>query len=465
MSLTAAIWILLFLFLAVRSLSQPIYGVCLYMLTFFAAPQFWWWGEGILLQITDRWNLIAALILAVSVLINYSNRPSVPAANGKAWRGCFAALFLFTVNAVVVHFGWAAEPDVSWTSCDLAIKQLFLAFLLYSAIQSKQDLLLCLAVIFVGCSIVGYQVVVNEAGSFTQGRLEGIGIPGTSNSNGVSMIMLTGICTGGYFFLSSKRFSFKVASALFAALNLDTVLRCNSRGAFLGLACAGVWMAVATRGKSRQHILCGLALGVAAVLLQAQDANIWSRFGTTFNSAEDRDGSASGRIEYWKASLKMIADYPLGSGGESAFKSQLGMSYITHIRQDEFRAVHNGYLDIAAGWGIQGTLLLGFSLASAFWGVWKVTRANSVINVDIALMGATIQAMFVSQLVTTIFLSRLDHEVFYWIVVLCAAYYREYYDSDDMSVSDDLNLEDLDLLTQESGKSTLDSFGRSTSSE
>src|SRR5262245_30025798 len=106
MSLTAIAWVLLFGSLTVSSLIRPVWAVSLYMLTFFAAPHLWWWGD----QIPDqRYALIAGLILLGAVAFN-----TAQASEGeRQWSRAHSAALLIVLNATFVHFVVASTPSVS----------------------------------------------------------------------------------------------------------------------------------------------------------------------------------------------------------------------------------------------------------------------------------------------------------------------------------------------------------------
>ncbi len=425
MSLTALAWITCFLLFSLRGLRSPIHACYAYLLTFFAAPQLWWWG-GSLVGITYSWNLFAALQLAVSVLINAKKMQAKSSAANNVWKWCILLQALYALNVLAVHYSFALDPEVSWRSVDLAWKQFGLTILLYYALSSAEDLKKFLFAVLIGCTYIGYEAVINEAGSFHEGRLEGILVPGASNSNGLSAMLTMGLFTGSAYVLLRKSLVSWAFVAIACVLVLDTLLRCNSRGAFLGLICGGGWFVIASKGVARKQLIGLSFLGLLVLGLQARDQFIWERFETTFASDDERDSSAASRLDFWAAACELIADYPLGAGGEAAFRSDVGMTYIDHLEQNKERAVHNGYLDITAGWGIQGITFMCGSILVAFAGAWKVTRRQPSGALEPLLIGSLLQAMLVAQLVSTIFLSRLDHEVFNWMIVLCAVYCREY---------------------------------------
>ncbi len=102
-----------------------------------------------------------------------------------------------------------------------------------------------------------------------------------------------------------------------APLILNVLLLCNSRGAFLATIAAGaVFVVAALRGPASKKAKQGLALGVLAFFFLLGDPEILDRFTTMFVGGDERDDSAESRLVFWSAALEMIADHPLGAGGD-----------------------------------------------------------------------------------------------------------------------------------------------------
>jgi O-antigen ligase len=264
----------------------------------------------------------------------------------------------------------------------------------------------------------------------------------------------------GYFVICNPLPYSRIIAFGAAPLILDTLLRCNSRGAYLGVAAGGICLVLLSRGKARKHAILIVAAGVLAFWLQAQNGRIWERLFSVAVSQEQRDASAESRILSWIAGLEMISDYPYGSGGRAAFVSPRGMRYIQHIRTDEFRSVHNGYLNIAAGWGVQGFTLLMLAFAIAAWELMRAIRRSALQGTDArTFLGAAIVAALVGQAVTTTFGDYLDGEWFIWLSVWALSYarldeqaesgdaqaeeYEEFYDEEDA----DPDIEDVPWRT------------------
>ena len=187
--------------------------------------------------------------------------------------------------------------------------------------------------------------------------------------------------------------------ALFSCVLLvEVILRCVSRGGMLALLAAGIWPVLTARGRIRRYAIVGVVLAAAAaysVTGEHDREKVIGRFVTIFAPEEERDASAESRLLFWERALKMLGDHPLGSGAEAAFNSRLGFSYIRDISNVP-RAIHNGYLDIATSWGVQGLALYLGAFLLAWLQVHRgVAAARAQHNDAAAFLGCCIQAALV----------------------------------------------------------------------
>ncbi|QGJ69201.1 Hypothetical protein PBC10988_8690 [Planctomycetales bacterium 10988] len=421
MNLTAICWLILFLGLSCMTFRRSSWGIALYLLTCFAHPPNWWWGAGFLMDLGIRWNLCAALIFAAGVALDAKKRWAD--SEGTA-HWVFKFLAIYVINATIVHYLLASNIDRSFDRLTMLWKQVGLLLLMWLAMRSKFDFKVLLYSLIVGCCYIGFEAVVNGRGRFSGARLEGIGIPGAEEANYLAGLLGLAIPLAGGLLLIGSR-NEKILSFCSLPLILEVILRCNSRGAFLSLLAGAGWMIGSAKGRIRSMAILGVGLGLVAALLMAKDERILERFVTTFSESEDRDKSADARLAYWSRALMMIGDYPLGSGAEAAFKSDRGVKYINDIGHYEYRAVHNGYLDIAASWGIQGILLFLGAIYITRRGLrQKLLEMNSVGYLKSGFLGVCIDAALIVQLSSCIFISSLDGEWFYWWMALALGYIR-----------------------------------------
>ena len=388
-------------------------------MTFYLSPTMWWWGGGFLTSISMRWSLIGALVVAASVFINWQHAPSFR----RVDRWFVVCLALYVVNGFFVNALLADLPEVSSREFDLLWKTCGLAVLFKMALWKIEDLHIVMMAIMLLSAFIGYSVIMTGAGDIERGRLEGLNFPGASGSNGAAAILIIAFPIVGYFFITNPIKYSRIIALLMAPLILDTVLRCNSRGAYLGAAVSGVVIIMGARGPSRRYAVMIMAAGILAFFIQAQDGKIWERLISITVSAEERDKAASGRIEYWKAGVRMISDYPLGSGGRSAFTSPRGMSYLQHLNETKFRSVHNGYLSIIAGWGIQGFTCYAIAMIAACQALWRsLVKRSPFKDPQQTLLGACILGALCGQGVCAMFGDYLDGEWFVWLAVFGLVY-------------------------------------------
>jgi O-antigen ligase len=407
--------------------------LCGYLQTVFAAPNYWWWGIGVPFVTEFRWSILMGIGVLASVFLN--RRVTTPEVTQlETLSG--AILGLSCLNVAFVHFILADSPEMSWFHAQLYWKTAVLLFLLFQAIRNISDLKLVLLSIFLGCTYIGFEVVVREQGYFEKGRLEGIALPGASDSNLISGILAFGLLIGGYFALVIPTLWKKALFVLGSVLILETILRSNSRGCYLSLIASGIAFLFFSTGRARTQAAVLGTLGAAAILVMAKNEAIWERFYSIFVSSEERDLSSQSRIDFWKSAIHMISDYPLGSGGEAAFMSPRGKIYISHL-DIHFRAVHNGFLDTAASWGIQGLFFFAvLSISCLVTAFFAIRRAKELQDYQATLLFALLISIAIGQLVTGMFLSSLDCEVPMISLVFCLLSWRLYRAHSDLQAEE-----------------------------
>lgn len=420
MSITAVCWFLVLAGLLVLSLKRPVYALSLYFFTFFLSPTFWWWGD----EIPDlRWNLLTGCFL-LAIAIAQRLREGAPVLPEGAWLKGLAIAIL--VNASFIHFFLAADPVLSSEPYWLLAKFVLLFFLMLTVIRTPEDMNTLVLTLVLGAAYVGYEVTINDRGNVTGSRLEGVGVAGVQNSNELAALLLVVLPLAGSLLFTGTKYQ-KVAVVLAGPLILNTVLLCNSRGAFLALIAMAVVILIAAPGRARRHVTVGLALGGVALFFLLGDEEIIQRFLTVFADPEERDNSAASRLELWQAALAMIPEHPLGAGGDG-FKAYADI-YLPRVGlPPEARAVHNGYLTETTEWGLQGLLLRAiFALGAALTAFRVVRRHRTDPDGRVSMLGACLLSAWVGWLVTSMFGDYIDNEWGYWIAAMMLSYAAIYH--------------------------------------
>lgn len=425
MSLTAVAWFTIYLTLALMAVTRPIWGVSLYMFSYFLTPNLWWWGRGQEWAYYP-WNMTAGFVLLGSVLLHGAQ----PQMGKNRWSQLVPRMaVLMYVNATLVHLGLAADMATSLGPYVLYGKFLLLFFLLLAAIQSPGDLRILLITLALGAGYIGYEVTINERGSMSADRLRDIGCPGASDSNSLAALLTTILpLIGSLLYVSALRDA--VLVVVFAPMILNVVLACNSRGALLAAIGSAAVLCLLARGPIRKLVLTSLGLGGLATLLLLGDPEIIGRFATVFTDPNERDRSAASRIEFWKAGSKMVADYPLGSGGDG-FKRVRGHRYRAQLGADvdrSVRAVHNGFINDACEWGVQGLMLrlsFIFCAGMAAYQTMKYCLRHKLSRP--AFLGACILAGMMGFLGSSMFIDYLNAEWGFWIAAVAVRYSAMFY--------------------------------------
>ena len=422
MSVTVLAWLTGVVVLAVAALGRAPYGFALYLLTFYLFPSFWWWGDAL----PDlRWNLGAGIVFLVAVLLQTMRDPRV-APPDPATKRILTLAVVILINATLVHLFLAPSLEVSADSYVLLAKFVVLFFLIVASIRSPRDLRLVLWAIVLGAAYIGFEVTVNDRGRMIGGRLEGVGAAGVANANELASLMATVVPLAGALFFWGKWYE-KLGIAICGPLILNVVLLCSSRGAILAIVAGAVTFFITSTGPMRKKALGGLLLaGLASVSLLG-DPEILGRFSTVFDSADDRDHSASGRLLYWTAGLRMVRDHPLGAGGEG-FKRAMAEKYLAGVGINaRARSVHNGLLNEACEWGLQGFALRMMFLGFAVTMTRRVMRHQASLGgTGEAVAGSCLIAAVATFVVSSVFGDYLDNEWGYWVPALMVGYARVY---------------------------------------
>jgi putative inorganic carbon (HCO3(-)) transporter len=204
-----------------------------------------------------------------------------------------------------------------------------------------------------------------------------------------------------------------LVSGVFTA---NALVLTRSRGAFLGVLASGVAAAILAPRKHRPVIWAAIVVAAIGGLYLADEA-FWSRAGTITASAEERDASASSRLEIWEAAVRMTKDHPFGIGAGNFFQT-ISRYNPLHVGRD----THNTYLRCAAEVGVPGIALLLLLIFNAFRCLWRLFR--DVRELPGGQSGQTLYVAYgllvslVACLVGCITMTLLYVEFLWWLLAL-----------------------------------------------
>jgi hypothetical protein len=410
MSKVLLVWLITYFGGLALALVHPIYPFMSYLVFYYATPEKNWWGEGLP---NMRWSLVASLVMVGSLFLKSSSLERLKQTKNPAlpW------FLLFGVNVVVVTL-WAQDRVRSWTWTVALLKLILLYVIMAATIRTPVQFDMFSAAHIGGATYWGYKGWDDP--TRRAGRLKDVGGPDTQNENAAAAHILTVLPFVVVYAFSVKRRTMQALLVVCGGFIVNLLILCNSRGSTLSLLIMGC-AAIVLAGKGRRKHLIAVALAGGVMLFALADNRFIARQQTT---VEAQDGSAQGRLTAWKAGLRFMMDYPLGTGGRGFHI--LSPKYIPDIvaaHDGDERSVHDTYLQLAAEWGIQGLILWGGFMTSTLLLLERCRKSASqepwyfyrFLAVELALIGS---------LIAGIFTNRLYGESVYWMCSLAFALHR-----------------------------------------
>ena len=278
-------------------------------------------------------------------------------------------LLLFLVHAFVSTM---LAPDVAYSLSFLQdfAKVIIVSYLLSVLIASAADFRLVIIVIALS---LGF-----EAGK--QGWAQLILNPGAANENSVPFLGDNNLVAVGMTMLlpmvgalaatssgwQKRAFQFLAIGVLYRAVST------YSRGGLLAVAAVGTMYFWRSPNKLRTVVAFAVAL---AVILPVLPQNYWDRMSTITAPAEERDGSSSGRLHFWRMAVAMANDRPLTGVGHRGFERAYNSYDTTAGLFGPNRAVHSAWFGIFAEGGYPGLIIFGVIFISSMLACRKVRRS------------------------------------------------------------------------------------------
>lgn len=399
---------------------HPIYGVALYLATFYVHPPSRWWSA----WLPDlRWALLAAAVAIGATLLH---RRAEGDQRGS-WLATVPALVLTLYTAWMwVQVLWALDSRAHFAATVQMTKYLVAFYLIWRVADTPQRLTDVLLLHVLGCFYLGW--IAFGVGLSDGSRLNGVGGPGIDDANSLAMFLGTGAAVGAALLLQVTGWRRWVCMAAMAFI-LNGMILAGSRGAFLGLIAGGAVLFVLRPPEKRWLFWAFAVVGVASVV-SLMDARFIERMFTVKQAVEDLsevDGSAENRMVLMEAQLRMFQSYPLGSGhkGTVVLSPQyLEEKWLTRRRDDEpmGRSSHNTFLTTLVEQGIVGAALYTWL---TLWGLLALLRVKRMQWQGVPLQArnpamacsAAIAVVWVAGLFTDYLLA----EVQVWLFALLAS--------------------------------------------
>ena len=427
MPVTAIIFLFMFASSLILTFFRPAYGAIFNIFLYFLAPAHQWWYP----DIPDiRYALILNAAIILSFFLSYKNLTEIRILDVPHFRWLMVLIALVLLSTL-----YAVKSDVHQRFIDVIVKIWLFVFIFYKVIDRQKYLDWAIGAYCGGAFYASYRAW--EIGRRFGARLESVKLADGTDANGVAIAILISIPILVFYVFWGKNKYLRFGSLAALAFNMNALVLLNSRGAFLGLMCAIIYMFYrmirAPEGKRvylKVFLAVGLSLGVLAYM---GDATFWERMQTIETQQETVSRTHVNRTEYWWKTFDMLNDHPLGTGAggyEMLSSEYLPKEWLT----EGFRSVHSTWFEVLSSFGFQGLFVFWLYLFFCFYEGKKVRlKLQEQKNGDQFryYQSIALESSLIGYMAAATFLNSFFVEFTYWIPMFIAAFYRLYYVRND----------------------------------
>ena len=368
MSLTALAFVLVFFGLGMLAFARhPIYGLWMYLLAFYGAPEARWWG-GDLPGL--RWSLIAAVVALVAAA-------KLPRAEPDAQPFTTVpgvCLILFTVW-LWIQLLWAIDPPAHQFLAVLYTKYIVLFYLLFRLLDDLGSVWNFLIAHVIGGAYFGWLAFERDIG----GRVEGIGGPALKDANAFATHLVVVLFFASVLLLA-LRGSRRVAVFLCIPFVLNAIISTQSRSGFVALLAGGICFLYLKPPGYRKTIYLLSFLAVCLFGWLASQT-FWNRMDTLRVATENPEEASASRVALFYAQVAMYKTKPILGYGHRGTQElsplYLNARHMTRVGAGRLaRSSHNTVMTIVVEHGIPGIVLM----VALF--CWMVVKLQSMKSLD-----------------------------------------------------------------------------------
>ena len=395
---------------------HPFYAVIVYVFIYFNIPAFQWWGY----VVPDlRYSMLGSFFLLTSYLIHREKLRLIPIFNDKAFNMLVA---LFLLMLLITPFAY--NSSASWDRSIQFGKYLFAYYLIVKIVKSPQQYKIILYTFILNFFYLGYM----GRHYFTGQRLDGIGVIDASDANLLAafIVLIIPFLIVNFFF--GKKWD-KLIVLISSPFILNLFVLTRSRGGFLGVTISFAAMFFLYKNiKNKIKIFVPLIL-FGFALLYLSDQSFIARITNLF-SASDITAQSAGRYETWGYGIKMLGDYPFGTGGEGF--ALLSPNYLPAALLEQnlgIRVAHNTYIQVLVEQGYLGLffyILFIFFLIRKLHGTRKLLamKADSEDKKYLINQSYALESGLIGFFGAAFFIDRLYFEGLYLFTAMASILYN-----------------------------------------
>jgi len=307
----------------------------------------------------------------------------------------------------------AISPDFAkWRETMIKIAA---AFLIFQIVRTPQRIYWLAWVTAMSIALYGIKGGVMTI--LTLGAITIYGPPESaiSDNNDIAVAFVMVLPLLSYVRHATRSMVLKLGYAASIVLTSLSVLATYSRGGLLAIASTGAYFWLKSRHKLIIAILLAVTVGTAMLLMPDK----WFQRMDTIGHYKS-DASVQGRFNAWTHAFNVTKARPIIGGGFGTFSDQVYAEYSPGVKP---LAGHSIYFECLGEQGFVGLALFIAIWFSAFWDAQRTIRVARTRE-DIQNLGELARMLQISLIGYAIggaFLSLAYFELFYGIVVLCAA--------------------------------------------
>lgn len=252
---------------------------------------------------------------------------------------------------IIAASAFATYPAISWSHWFDFFGWYAIYFLIINTVTTSERYFIFLVLFLLAnfkLSFFGARIWVQRGFGFSSWGI--IGPPGDfQNAADLSIEMLMFAPIAFELALFVKPRVKKVTSwflMLGALTGAMTVLGASSRGAQVGLAGEGVWIAIQRKLKIKSLVAIALVAGLGYALLPAGEKARFVSAGT--------DNTSIQRLDYWRAGVKMIESHPVLGVGYFNFAPVYASHASNALWHGTAQLPHNIFIEVGTDAGLLG---------------------------------------------------------------------------------------------------------------
>ena len=384
------------------AVARPKWGLLGYIFFALCRPDILAWA------VSDRLSLIIAAATLVGSVVRL-----------ERWfaqlRNPFVLLLLLLIVFSLFSSVLAVVPSAAYPRFNQFFRSCVMAVAIPVLVSTETDLADIMLAIVAGLGVIGIKFgLYSLLGGGVRYASGYGGMMADNNTMALGLVMAVPLAF--YSVGLAKKAWIRLALLGVMFFLVTTTIMTYSRGAALSLGFVAILMIRGSKYKVAGVVVLVL-LSIPAMFLAG--SSYFDRVQSIGNY--DSDNSIVGRLNNARAAIEMWKDHPLHGVGFGMVNQQL--LWPTYVRSDEIGSglvVHNTYLQLLTDSGILGFLAYVILLFSAIWWTGRSAKLTRRIWPGKELFPRAIQASLIGCAIGTTFLSRVDFDLTY-IVLMCAA--------------------------------------------